>query len=214
MELMRTFSISRVVLPVLLGSVAAFGQYEAGSAGAPPSGLAPAISAVLQKDGVTVSKGGTPYCEIWFRTGTVGGGKTEENQSIKGIDIGTLVGAIRFDGKGQDRRGQGIKPGVYTLRYGLIPVNGDHQGAAPQRDFVVMVPVANDTDLNAKPAFDALMDMSRKASGTPHPAVLSLWKADADAPAGISQQGESDWVLQDKLGDTRISIIIIGIAAN
>jgi hypothetical protein len=193
--------------------MSAFGQYAAGSAGAPPAELSPAISAALQKDGAKVTSGGKPYCEIWFRTGKITG-KTEDNQTIKGIDVGTLVGAIRWDGKGQDRRGQGIKPGVYTLRYGLIPVNGDHQGAAPQRDFVVMIPAANDTDLNAKPGFDQLMDMTRKASGTPHPAVLSLWKADADGPIAIAQQGESDWVLQDKLGDTPISIILVGVAAN
>ena len=54
--------------------------------------------------------------------------------------------------------------------------------------------------------------MSRKASGTPHPAVLSFWKADSDAP-GFSKQGESDWVLQAKIGDTPIAIILIGLAA-
>ncbi len=200
-------------IPVLICS-AAFGQYKAEPAGAPPSEVAPAISQSLQKDGVKITNNGAAYCEIWLRSQKPTGGTAQEGQSLADVPQGSLLGVIRFDGKGQDRRGQGIKAGVYILRYGLIPVNGDHQGAAPQRDFVVMSPAANDTDLNATPTFDALMDMSRKASGTPHPAVLSLWKADSDFQPGVSKQGESDWVLQTKLGDTPIALIVVGIATS
>lgn len=213
MRIMSTRTVSTAVLPVLLSSLSAFAQYKTESAGAPPSEVAPSIVAALQKDGAKITKSGTPYCEIWLRTQKPSGGKAEDSASLGPVPQGALLGVIRFDGKGQDRRGQNIKPGVYTLRYALIPINGDHQGAAPQRDFVVMSPAANDTDLNATPAFDALMDMSRKASGTPHPAVLSLWKADSDFTPGIAKQGENDWVLQTKLGDTPIALIVVGIAA-
>ena len=84
--------------------------------------------------------------------------------------------------------------------------------SAPQRDFLVLSPAATDKDLNSTPAFDALMDMSRKASGTPHPAVLSFSKADTDT-LGLTKQGE-DWVLQTKLGDTTIAVIVVGIASS
>ena len=130
----------------------AFCQYTTGSAGPAPEGVSPAIAQVLQKDGAKVSNAGAAYCSIWFRTDKPTGGKpAEENQTLTTLNPGTLLGVIRFDAKGQDRRGQGMKPGVYTLRYGLIPINGDHQGAAPQRDFVVMIPAALDTDLAAAP---------------------------------------------------------------
>ena len=200
---------------LLLCPALAFCQYTTGLAGPAPDGVAPAIAKVLQKEGAKVSNAGAPYCSIWFRTDKPTGGKpAEENQTLTTLNPGTLLGVIRFDAKGQDRRGQGMKPGVYTLRYGLIPINGDHQGAAPQRDFVVMIPAALDSDLAAAPTFEQMMDMSRKASGTPHPAVLSLWKADADGPVGISKQGENDWVLQNKVGGTPISLIVAGIAVN
>ena len=170
------------------------------------------MTQVLQKDGIKITNNGAPYCALWFRTGKVGGGATEENATMPGIPIGTLLGVIRFDGKGSDRRGQNIKPGVYTMRYGLIPVNGDHQGAAPQRDFFVLVPASDDKDLNATPKFEDLVAMSKKASGTPHPAVLSFWKADGST-SGMSQQGD-DWVLQTKLGDTAIAVILVGAASS
>lgn len=210
--MMRVSNYSRLLLPVLFGAAAAFGQYKAEPAGPPPSDLAPSISSALQKDGTKITNNGTPYCEIWFVSQKPSGGKGDEGQTLTGVPQGALMGVIRFDGQGKDRRGQGIKPGVYTLRYALIPINGDHQGAAPQRDFVLMSPAANDKDASAMPAFDALVGMSTKASGTPHPAVLSLWK-DSDSAQGFAKQGD-DWVLTTKVGDTPVSIILIGTAAS
>jgi hypothetical protein len=211
MDLMREL-VPRVVTPLLLCSFAAFAQYKAETAGAPPSEVAPPIAQALQKNGVKITNNGAPYAEIWFRSQLPTGGKPEEGQTMTGVPVGAFLGVIRFDGKGQDRRGQNIKPGVYTLRYGLIPINGDHQGAAPQRDFMLMVPAATDTDLNATPEFGPLTKMSMQASGTPHPAVLSFSKADSDSP-GFSKQGD-DWVLQSKIGDTPIALILIGIASS
>jgi hypothetical protein len=189
-------------------------QYKAEPAGPPPSDVAPSIAGALQKNGTKITNNGTPYCEIWFRTDKPSGGKNagEEAVSLPTIPQGVLLAVIRFDGKGSDRRGQNIKAGVYTLRYALMPVNGDHQGAAPQRDFMLLVPASDDKDLNAMPSFEALVAMSRKASGTPHPAVISMWKADQPKD-GLSQQGD-DWVLQTKLGDTPIAVILIGTAAS
>lgn len=136
----------------------------------------------------------------------------ESSVTLPTIPPGALLGLLRFAGKGSDRRGQTIAPGVYTLRYGNYPVNGNHQGVAPQRDFLLLVPAALDKSTAAVSNFDALMDLSRKASGAPHPAVLSFWKADADDKPGFEKQGEKDWVLTTNLGDTKVSIILIGKA--
>lgn len=214
MESMRPSALVRLCLPLTLLSVAAFAQYKAEPAGPPPSDVAPSIVGALEKNGTRITNNGKPYCEIWFRTSKPAGGKNsaEEAVTLPNIPQGALLAVIRFDGNGADRRGQTIKPGVYTLRYSLMPVNGDHQGAAPQRDFMLMVPAADDKDLNAAPEFEALVNMSKKASGTPHPAVMSLWKAD-DPKTGFSQQGD-DWVLQTKLGDTPIAVILVGTAAS
>ena len=205
--------MARNLLCTLLLSTAAFAQqYKAEAAGPPPAEVAPAMAALLQKDGVKITNKGNAYCELWFRTAKPSGGATEEGASVPGIPMGAFVGAIRFDGRGADRRGQSIKAGVYILRYGLIPINGDHQGAAPQRDFMVMSLAAEDKDPSATPKFEALTTESKKVSGTPHPAVLSFWKADNDTP-GLTQQGD-DWVLQVKLGDTTIALIVVGTAAS
>jgi len=211
---MRKLAVISFLSTLGFASLAADGPYQTAPAGGAPAEVAPAIGQALQKDGIKISNNGAAYCEIWFRTGKPSGAKsTEENVTLPLVPVGALLGVIRFDGKGADRRGQTIQAGVYTLRYGIMPVNGDHQGAAPQRDFLLLSPASEDRDLNSTPGFEALVAMSRKASGTPHPAVLSFWKADTDAP-GFTKQGDTDWVLQAKLGDTPIAVILVGVAAS
>src|SRR5713226_4702730 len=201
----------RSLFVLIMAAGAAFSQYKAEPTGPPPSDLPASISATLQKDGSKVVAGNTTFCEIWFRSSAPSGPKsTEEGVTLPTIPQGALLGALRFPGRGADRRGQNIKAGVYTLRYALQPVNGDHQGVAPQRDFLVMIPAADDTEPNAKPGFDDLMKMSRKASGTPHPAVLSMSASSNAKFPELKKEGESDWVLHAKIGDLPVAVIVVG----
>jgi hypothetical protein len=204
--------MSKVFFSVLLTAATAFAQYTASPAGPPPSDLAPAISAELQKEGTKVtSSDGKTVCELWFVTKPPTQPPSNElSVSWTTVPLSSLIGVVRFPDGGVDRRGQQLKPGVYTLRFNLYPVDGAHQGVEPSRDFFVLSPASIDTDPNARPGFDELMVMSRKASGTPHPAVMSVWKADSDFKPGLSQMGD-DWVLSTKVGDTPISLIVVGV---
>ncbi len=196
----------------VLFAAVGFAQYKVESAGVPPS-EASALSSALAKDGVKVVKpDGSPLCEIWFVAADPHGGGSEQNTTMTGVPHGALLGVVRVPARWSDRRGQTIKPGVYTMRYSFFPMNGDHQGVAPQRDFAILSPAAIDTDPAAKTAFDPLMDMSRKASGTPHPLVLSIWKDDAGVAQGVEAQGEHDQVLHSKLGEAPIAVIVVGKA--
>jgi hypothetical protein len=202
------------ICSLLLTATAGVAQYKAQPAGEPPSEVSAPILGAINKTGAkVVAENGTAYAEIWLRSTMPTGPNTGESSvTLPTIPAGALLGLLRFAAKGSDRRGQTIAAGVYTLRYGNYPVNGNHQGAAPQRDFLVLAPAALDKSADAVADFDALMGLSRKASGTPHPAVLSFWKSDADQKSGFGKQGEKDWVLTMKLGDTLVSIILIGAA--
>ena len=204
----------RLLICVLLAAVSAFGQYKLDAAGPAPPELAPAIRAALQSDGVKiVAANGSVVCEVWLRTAAPSGPATTElGVTLKTIPHGALLGAIRFPSQGKDRRGLSIKPGVYTLRLSFFPADGNHQGVAPQRDFLLMSLAAEDTDLNAAPNFAVLTKMSAKASGTNHPASLSVWRAEASQAAGFVKEGDSDWVLYTKIGDIPIGVILIGTA--
>lgn len=201
----------RILALAALTATGLFAQYSAAPAGAPPTELAAPISALLNKEGIKVTGPSGAFMEIWLvAKPPAGPSSTESAVTLPMIPMGALLGAVRFPGNGADRRAQVIKPGVYTLRYANFPINGDHQGVSPQRDFVVLSPAAADTGPKPPADFDALMNLSRKTTGTPHPAVLSIWKQEGDFRPGLHKEGENDWVLHVKIGDIPIAMILVG----
>ncbi len=208
---MRQSALVPKCLLVLTLATAAFGQYKTEPAGPPPADLNPAVAATLQKEGSRITGPNGVVAEIWFRSAAPSGAKTaEDSVTLATVPQGALMGVIRFPSPASDRRGQTIKPGLYTMRFSMFPQNGDHQGVEPQRDFLLLVPAADDIDPNTTPDFRKLATMSMKASGTPHPAVFSIWKADTGFEAGLSKMGEKDWVLQTKVGDVPLAMIVVG----
>jgi hypothetical protein len=203
---MRNLLLSAAILATTV-----FGQdYKMQPGGAPPDEVGALKSAIESKSIRIVDGSGKVYCDLWMRSTPAPAGKsTEENVTMPEVIPGTFFGVIQFPAGASDRRGQSIKPGLYALRYSNFPITGDHQGVAPQRDFFVLSKVADDGDASATPKFDALMGASRKASGTTHPLVMSIWKPDTFA-AGFAKEGEHDWVLQVKIGSLPMSIILIG----
>jgi hypothetical protein len=173
-------------------------------------GLPAAYAPLIETAGYRIAGPSGPWCEIWFRKSMPAGAKPADNAIVFPIAQGTLVGILRFPAAGADRRGQTIKPGVYTLRYALQPMDGAHVGVAPQRDFVLLTPIADDADPNAMPAFDALVQMSTKASGTPHPAVLSVETPTGSTFPAVTKEGDHDWVLNVKIGNLPFAIIVAG----
>jgi hypothetical protein len=150
---------------------------------APPAGeFAPAIAEQLSANGFKVVTGqGRVLCEVW----PVKSWQTTADFKSTGavnypFEFGELLGVIRFARSGGDFRGQKIRKGAYTLRYGLQPQDGNHVGTSDTRDFVVLVPAADDGDPGPLEK-EKLFKESTGASGTAHPAILSLLPAAADA---------------------------------
>ncbi len=201
----------KLLSSLLLFACLGLAEHKLESAGTPPAEVPAPIAALLQKEGHRIlGDDGKPVLEIWLRNELPSGRTTkEENATFDSIPHGALLGVLRFPVAGTDRRGQSIKAGIYTLRYSLFPINGDHQGVAPQRDFLLLSPIGEDTDPTSTPDFKTLTTLSMKASRTPHPAVLSFWKAEAGGKPGLEQDGE-DWVLRAKIGDTLVAIIVVG----
>jgi hypothetical protein len=204
----------KLVLSLLFAALAVTAdEYKMAPGGAPPADLPDSVKSLLEPAGVKITKDGAAFGEFWYRAALPEGKKTAEGSlSMPPIPHGALLAVFKLEVAHADRRGQSLKPGLYTMRYSYYPENGDHQGAAPQRDFLLLTPVANDKDGAATPVFDDLMVMSRKASGTPHPAVFSFWKEDPKyfKENTIEQQGEHDFVLMRKMGGLAVSLIIAG----
>lgn len=99
------------------------------------------------------------------------------------VESGTLVGAMRVAGPYKEIRGKVVAPGVYTLRCGLQPQNGDHLGISTFREFLVISPASIDTDPKVL-GFDGVVALSKQVIGTSHPAGMSIDPPE-DAPGAL-----------------------------
>ena len=190
-------------------------DYKVEALSSAPSGLPAPYASAVQTQGYRVTGPNGPWCEVWFRNSIPSGAKPADDAIVFPIPQGALVGILRFPSEASDRRGQTIKAGVYTMRYSDFPVDGSHQGVAPQRDFLLLTPIANDADPGATPGFDQLVQMSTKASGTPHPAVFSIEKPGPAKFPSITTEGDTpDQVLNVKIGDLQLALIVVGKAQN
>jgi hypothetical protein len=181
------------------------------------AGASEPLKKALEPAGSRVSLADGAYCDIWLRAG-VPLGKTEAQGAVyTSLGESALIGVIAFTRATTDFRGQPLKPGVYTLRYGLHPADGNHMGISPIRDFLVMIPVAMDQTPDAQFKFEELMKMSAKASGTNHPAVLSLASSDQAAAPRVAPNEHGHLVFSSKLktqsgSEMPIAFIVKGIA--
>ncbi len=201
--------MTRHLLVLACAPLAFAQQYKLEPITSGPPDLPAAYASIIDSKGYRVVGPSGPWCEIWFDKSLPTTGKAPEPNVSFAIPQGALLGILRFPSQGSDRRGQNIKPGVYTMRYSDFPVDGAHQGVAPQRDFALLTPIANDADPNARPDFDKLVAQS-KTSGTAHAAVFSLEPPSGSSFPALTKEGENDWALAVKVGDTAIAIIVVG----
>ena len=142
---------------------------------APPGELSAAVRNALSSTGIRVTGPSGPLCDLWLAKAVPGKANAPQALGVVFPQLaqGTLVGALRLPNSTKDYRKQLIKAGVYTLRYALLPDNGNHLGVAPQPDFVLASPAAADQDA-ATLTIDQTITLSRKATGSNHPSVWSL----------------------------------------
>jgi hypothetical protein len=158
-----------------------------------------------------------PCCELWLR-------KSVPAQANKGTDLAypqlaesTLLGVIHFQEAAADFRGHPIPAGFYTVRYELLPDDGNHLGVAPNRDFVLVIPAQSDPDPNATFRYQELVSMSAKTAGTKHPAPLSLPPADKPSPGTVAKDDQDHWIFSASVKlasgeDLSFALIVKGTA--
>jgi hypothetical protein len=206
---------------LLLASAAAAQDYKAAAGtAAPPQELSAAVKADLEPGSIDVTGPSGPLCEIWLRKDIPAAAQANAGLGVTFGQLidGSLIGAIHFDGPVKDFRNQSIKPGTYTLRYGLQPVDGNHQGVSDYRDFLLLGPAALDTSTDNLADKD-MYNMSRKASGAGHPSVWSLVPADSAPKSlpGISHDTSEDfWIVYFKApvgaSPVTLGLVVVGHA--
>jgi hypothetical protein len=173
--------LATVLALLLLTAALAAGQQAGTHAEDPPASLAAPLAAALAPGGRTHTIGGTRL-DFWFvKALPINPGARPPAWSD--VEEGALVGAVRLGADFRDVRGRIIKAGVYTLRYGIQPENGDHLGVSPYREFLLLVPAALDTAVASR-GHDGTIDLSKRTAGGSHPAVWSLDPPSTSAAIG------------------------------
>jgi hypothetical protein len=157
-----------IALTVVLAPSLAAAQLAASKTDLPaPEEIADPLRALLGP-AARVTAGGATLEFWWVSTLPVNGGP-EWSQ----VAEGTFAGAVRVTGAFKEIRGKTVKPGVYTLRLGLQPQNGDHLGASQFREFLLLSPAAADTAVQPL-GFEGTVALSKQTLGASHPAALSI----------------------------------------
>jgi len=197
---LRTTLASLVILASAVSASAA-DKHELTAVKKAPAGLAKPIAAKIDPNGYRIVGPKGTVCEVWLLKDLDIKANFKPTLAVKyPFTPGQLIGAIRVPEKTihKDFRGQEIKPGVYTLRYGQQPEDGNHIGTSELADFLLAIPAKYDTDTKPITGFDPLSEKSAKSAGSTHPAIFSLLPAEK-APKTATLKHDEDtefWILQ------------------
>ena len=141
-----------------------------------------------------------PACELWLRKSVPAAPKKgPEAAAYPQLGESTLVGVVHFFQAAADFRGHQVPAGFYTLRYALIPDDGNHLGVSPNPDFLLLIPAQSDSDPSAAFKFQELVTMSARTGGTKHPGPLSLPPADKPSSGTVATDAEGHWIFSASL---------------
>lgn len=179
--------------------------------GRPPEEISTEIYAALEEEGISATLASGTRLDFWFVWEQPGGEGNAAGATFPELKVGTLVGVVRISDEWTDYKGNRIEPGVFTLRYGNRPEDGNHMGVSVHLDFVLLVPVAEDPALEVDWAQADLNLMSFAATGIGHPAVMSLapnWAGDTEPV--IFEDDAEGWALSYTWDDLTLGFVVEG----
>ena len=151
-------------------------------------GASDALKQAVEEKGYRITLDGGWTAEFWFAKQLKTTAKDVPNALYPELANAEFVGVVNLPKGMTDFRGQAIPVGVYTLRYQLLPQDGNHMGVAPNPDFLLAIPVASDPNPEQGYLYKKLVALSAKTTGTNHPAVIALDTAgDPSSVAGDAQ---------------------------
>jgi hypothetical protein len=174
---------------VALSIVPAFAQVARIGA-LPAAGASDQLKHAVEDKGyrVTLDDGWT--AEFWFAQQLKTTTKDASGSALyPELTNGEFVGVVNFPKGMTDFRGQAIPAGAYTLRYQLLPQDGNHLGVAPNPDFLLAIPVASDRDPEQRYLYKKLIALSTQSAGTGHPAVIAM--DSAGDPGSVAKDAQN-----------------------
>ena len=217
MQLRRVVGLALAIQFWALAGAFGQGSFKAETIGAAPADVPATLQTTLDAAGVRVSNDqGAPLCEVWLRKPLPTSATPNSSSDVLygALPVGSFLGVLHFPAATPDFRSQTIKPGFYTLRYELIPQDGNHMGVNPYRDAIVLSPVSVDTDPDKTLSFEDVVKLSVQASGTPHPGFLVGAQVSGSSFPSVAKDDAGHWNVQlkgqGKSGDLPLAFTVVG----
>jgi hypothetical protein len=141
----------------------------------PPAEVSESIRKTLRPGSIQLLEGEKTAFEFWFRSDLpLKSQPASASRALQAVGETTLLGVAVVGEGHRDYRDNEIAPGVYTMRFSLIPQDGDHMGVSEYPYYAVLILARNDTDLGGIKTYRAMVRASGKETPTEHPVVLSL----------------------------------------
>lgn len=148
----------------------------------PPAEVSQDLRGQLAPKTYLISGPEGPAFEFWFVSEIPldyePSGSMDALETMDGAALLGLV-AVRCT-QCRDFRDDAFDPGLFTMRMGFQPENGDHMGTAPYDTFAILVPHKRDAELllEGKPDHRTLVEISSEDTITEHPPIFSLQPID------------------------------------
>jgi hypothetical protein len=147
----------------------------------PPKEVGEAIRKLLQPKAMQVLNGNTPVFEFWFSSEVpLKSRPAAADKALEAIPETTVLGAVTVGSGQRDYKDNEIAAGVYTMRFGLQPQDGDHLGTADYAYFALLLPANSDIRPDGFATAKAMAKASSHGTASEHPLVLSLRPAPSD----------------------------------
>lgn len=218
------FTLAVLLLP-LMCSLATAEDYRVEKIdGGPEEGeISDELAALMDDSGYRVIRGTSrTAAEIWFAKDWKLDPDFEPSATrLYPFTEGQLIGVLHFSRRGSDFRDQSVSSGWYTLRFALQPVDGNHVGTSPTRDFLVIISADQD-EPDKEWDTDSLNEASSEVAGSTHPAMLCLQLASEGEETKMVHQESVDWWMLHAVGNgtangkaqkVPIDIVVAGHAA-
>src|ERR1043166_2307217 len=147
----------------------------------PPKELSEPIRKLIAGKALQLLDGDSPVYEFWLVSELPL--QTKPASTAKALDAikqTTLLGAVSIAKSQRDYRDDELAAGIYTMRFGLQPTDGNHLGTSEFPYFALLIPAKLDPTVDGISTYKALTKASSKETTTENPVILSLRPAAAE----------------------------------
>lgn len=189
-----------------------------------PKDLAPGVAEKIDPNGFAITGPDDTIGTVWLAKDLAVKPGFKATLNVKyPFENGQLIGVLQVakDASMKDFRGQELKAGVYTLRYGQQPQDGNHIGTSDLSDFLLALPAKNDTKPDTLTDGEQLIQQSASSAGSAHPAIFSLLPPDKAGEAKLTHNEDRDlWILdatatgkeKDQAVKVPLKIVVVGLS--